>query len=305
MMRRSVFFGNGLNHYSDNNVTWGELLTLINKASEPLGENVPYPLKFEQIILSHSFGDKKIDEIELTIKNEISSLLNDIHTNQFYEELIELNFTNYISTNYDYALINAYQKLYPEQGISFKSTEKIYSIRRHYNLNIPDELNSKFWQIHGEVKVPKSIMLGLDQYCGSIGKIDRYLKGQGLINKIKVSSIAEKLKSNEFDGNSWIEAFFNTDVHMIGFGLDYSETDIWWMLNRRARELKRTPPQEHNRIIFYDIEKNEERDTLLKSLNVDVVITEVGNGDFKKHYETVIKLIKGESSLVNPTYIPF
>ena len=34
------------------------------------------------------------------------------------------------------------------------------------------------WPIHGTIQHPKSIMLGLDHYCGSIGKINDYIKGK-------------------------------------------------------------------------------------------------------------------------------
>ena len=29
--------------------------------------------------------------------------------------------------------------------------------------------------------------------------------------------------------------FFNSDIHIVGFGFDYSEIDLWWILNKRAR----------------------------------------------------------------------
>lgn len=36
----------------------------------------------------------------------------------------------------------------------------------------------------------------------------------------------------------WIDAFFFTNLHIIGITLDFSEIDIWWLLSRRARLLK-------------------------------------------------------------------
>ena len=50
-------------------------------------------------------------------------------------------------------------------------------IRRLKKISNSKELKKHFWQIHGEIRKPATIMLGLDHYCGEIGKIDQYTKG--------------------------------------------------------------------------------------------------------------------------------
>lgn len=55
-----------------------------------------------------------------------------------------------------------------------------------------------------------------------------------------------------FDGLSWIELFFNADIHILGLQLDFIETDLWWLLNKRAR-LSAIPS---NKIIFH-VEEDE------------------------------------------------
>ena len=82
--------------------------------------------------------------------------------------------TDILTTNYDglieHLLLSQNAKL-----ISKNNSETIYSIRRNYVY----EYNKKtitLWKIHGDTAAPKSLMLGLDHYCGAIGKMDDYIK---------------------------------------------------------------------------------------------------------------------------------
>ena len=45
---------------------------------------------------------------------------------------------------------------------------------------------------------------------------------------------------------SWIDKFILDDVYFLGFGLDYSEIDLWWLLQRKHRQPNR------GRTIFID-----------------------------------------------------
>ena len=155
-------------------------------------------------------------------------------------------------------------------------SEKIYNIRRFVEIDSAKR-NSPFklWKIHGDVHSPKSIMLGLDHYCGSIGKIDSYIKGQyALNNNVKVSSMEDKLKSysddkgsnNKLDFLSWVELMFFSNIHIVGFGMDFSETDLWWVLNKRARLSKEFKVP--NKIYYYVGEMVPSKKLLLESIKV-------------------------------------
>lgn len=41
-----------------------------------------------------------------------------------------------------------------------------------------------------------------------------------------------------------------TDVHIIGFGMDFSEIDIWWLLSKRARLMRAMSKTLKGRISF-------------------------------------------------------
>ncbi|MCJ8326248.1 MAG: hypothetical protein MJK08_04015 [Campylobacterales bacterium] len=104
--------------------------------------------------------------------------------------------------------------------------------------------------------------------------------------------------------------FFNTDIHILGFGLDYSEIDLWWILNKRAR-LGRTQKLK-NKIFFYTkkltyqecdklttkekekckqkIKENDEKINLLKSFNV--LVEEFNVKNYAELYKETIQKIK-------------
>ena len=139
--------------------------------------------------------------------------------------------------------------------------EDLYNIRTRkvYTKGYPDGSTHavKLWKIHGDAlrKSKKyddatgaSMILGFDQYCGQLSKLWAYLKGgyksDDIIEKSKDTEIdvakcntpmEDKIKNNQFDGISWAELFFNSNVYIAGFGMDYAEIDLWWLINQRAR----------------------------------------------------------------------
>ena len=203
-MNHSILFGNGLNLITKENPSWIDLLNSINNKAANR-KNLPYTIIYEYMYLckaQEAHPSKK--DVELTIKKEIAERLIEIKTNEIYERIKSLPARNFITTNYDYAFCEQFKKPVIEEN-----SEEIYSIRRHKEY----DCGTKLWFIHGEIGKPKSIMLGLDHYCGSIGKIDSYLKGT--YQKKETKHILKKLEAKEFDSTSWIELFFNSNLHRI------------------------------------------------------------------------------------------
>lgn len=97
-----------------------------------------------------------------------------------------------------------------------------------------------------------------------------------------------KIKNQDFDGYSWIEFFFNSHVHILGLSLDYSETDLWWLLNKRARLM--LDNEINNKIYYYDSDIDPAKETLLKSMSVIVCNVPRKNGYVSAHNELIEKL---------------
>ena len=299
-MKNSLLFGNGINRLTENSVSWNTLLEQLKGNKKFDNGELPYTMIYERVLLENDKNKSlKIDEVEYDIKREISKQLFEQKTNRFYSKLIDLEFDNYLTTNYENTFENTINNNYFFQNekkggfIEYNRTEKIYSIRR-YSKFIWNKRKAKLWKIHGEIANPKSIMIGLDHYGGYVSKINDYVKGNYRITKgkkkIRLKSIRDKVKSGEFDGISWIELFFNSNLHILGFGMDYSEIDLWWILNKRARLMNEIPI--NNTITLYSDKMNSEKKGLLKSLNVNVVEVEVLNHDYHEQYDKIFEMIK-------------
>lgn len=289
-MKNVVLFGNGFNRLNGG-ISWGELLKKIT--TEPLIANISNTLQYEAIILSSDYynyeplvtsdgyqiitADQKqlnvIDKpVEEIIKNRIKDELERFIPNRIYQRISQLDIEHYITTNYDHTL---YKQLYE---LEFKesnsnNTEKLYSIRRKFSLKNKDGKEKYIWPMHGTIQYPKSIMLGLDHYCGSIGKIDNYIKGNYEYGKdVKLEGLIKRLKNNKCDPPlSWIDLFFTHNIHIIGLGLYQDEIDLWWILNKRKRYIRQYGNEVgiNNKIYYYgDVEDNMRQ--LLNRLGVEV-----------------------------------
>ncbi len=284
-MRSTIFFGNGLNRISEKSVSWDNLLNKLKADKKFTNDNLPNTMVYERIFMEKHISGISQKTDELIIKESIAEAMKAQGSNELFELLAKMDFDNYLTTNYDYAFESALG-----ENANKLSTEDIYSLRRkrEYQTSKGSKI---LWNIHGEICHPKSIMLGLDHYCGSVSKIDSYVKGKYKYSEKgepkTVSSMVEKLKSNQFCDISWVDLFFSSNVHIIGFSLDYSETDIWWLLNKRARFV--IDGLVDNKVYFYTNDSDGEKHGLLKSFGVDVIVTKVIHDNYKNMYKSAIK----------------
>ena len=288
-IQQTVFFGNGINLVSNLNVSWNNLLQSVSGFTFT---NPPYTLQYEDSYVNflQSTTSKKSKEYDL--KQQYLLPIRSIKPNLLYRLLAGLKVTNFITTNYDATLDEEFITLNYIRDISVNTSEQVYSLRRLHRF-IKGKVEKNVWYAHGEEKYPKSIMLGYDQYCGTIGLLNDYLKGN---YKLPVStqlySMVKRINGGNTQIHSWIDLFFFTDVHIFAFGLDYSEMDIWWILNRRKRmivdnKIKSLP----NKIYFYMNDLDPEKAKLLKDFDVIVVRVNVSRNNYKSAYQQIINNI--------------
>lgn len=295
-MEATLFLGNGINRISKNPLDWRNLLLGLAK-NEHVSlrlEKKPYTMIYEELVL-HSTSKN-----EYSIKEQIQQQLKEITISPLYEELYSLDIKNYITTNYDFSL----EKVFEGNGYKrdFKKQETLYSIRTHVTM-LKTDRSVNIWHIHGDIDRIASIALGLDQYCGSVGKIDAYLKGnysykEGGKEK-RSQAISTKLEGRaSFDSVSWIELFYNTDIHIFGFGLNFSEIDIWRILNKRQRDLEIKKLPIKNKIYYYDVyykdEEQQAKYDLLKGFGVEVITVDLKDNDWETATESLLKRMKAK-----------
>lgn len=235
-----------------------------------------YPILYEQNFIQNadkteeSIKKELTSSIEQNIKNAISQ--KESIASWFRDFLIKNKIDNIITTNYDHGIEYILKKCGYKNDKN-NSSEKIYSIRRYKKFIDSKKKEIILWKIHGDIDVIKSITLGFDQYCGSLSKLNTYIKGEYKSSQnshIGQKSIQEKCKDRKLrDYGSWAELFFFSNIYILGFGMDFAEIDIWWLLNKRARIKLESPELIKNKIIHYSnphFDKNKE--DIFESLNV-------------------------------------
>lgn len=257
-MKNVIFIGNGINRIS-NNLSWNGLLQELqiedlqglNIKPESLPNSLPSTLKYEFILLSSYIRHKhkEGDDRQLRLKESIAKKMNTFNGNDIYNRLVEIPSVQFITTNYDHVL----DKTLMNKGYEFtdkNSSETLYNIRRFRAYKQNNSL-IKIFPIHGDIDAPKSITIDYNHYCGTVAKIDSYLKGSYVWEKgMKIDSIEKRIQNNDKQIYSWIDHFFFSDIHIMGFSLEWVEIELWWLLDKRRR-YQRTGLNIDNRIIFY------------------------------------------------------
>lgn len=287
-MAKCLLVGNGINYLSRNGQSWIQVLTDLSQITGKeqlimeLSEHKPFTLIYEEISLrSHAFNGTK----EIELKKHVSSLVKKIEPNRWHEEFVNSDIKNIITTNYDYSFELSCKNSTARKENLARETK--YSNFRRRTIN-----NTNIWHIHGEADVPNSITLGHEQYSGTIQKMRNYLTGDREATGGPVSPFKTGILNfeNESEIYSWLDIFLRDEVHILGFGLDYTEIDLWWLLSYKARLRHKRGNSLHVGETyfhhFYDQsidDKERAKHLILKSLEVNVRTKNV-NGDFKQAY---------------------
>ena len=256
----ALFLGNGFNRsVYPGALDWG---SLYGNEQERLNLS-NFTFLYEAGLLNSGQSDNQYkNKIAdgLRAATQVSNISYNINGIEIFGKLLEdHNISEIITTNVDKGIenvlteINGFAEEWPE-SIEQTAGEKIYSIRRNAIYKSGD-YKLRVWKIHGDIDNIASISLGFDQYCGSLAKMKGYLNGEYDLGKSHECRmpIRDKFKSPDgndlFDDISWIELFFKTNVYIACFGMDFSEIDIWWLLNKRCRLIKLGVPID-NKIVF-------------------------------------------------------
>lgn len=262
VIENTLFLGNGFTRSVFQDMpSWGDLFDGTDSSIKN------YTILYEAFRLHAERADKEEDTVKAELIQKIKTTFSDKNIREdiynlenFGQYLFQYHVYNIITTNYDNGIefILCDTCGYREQAVEGMVPERIYSIRTHKTfINDKTGHQVKLWKIHGDVSRIKSVMLGFDQYCGSLSKLISYVKGtyeSSQAGNKACCKIPMKKKCEEqmYDGISWIELFFCTNLYIAGFGMDFSEIDIWWLLNKRARFLLEVPEIKNSITYLYN-----------------------------------------------------
>ncbi len=284
-----LFLGNGLLRLQGED-SWEDLINTLSR-----GKYKDEP--FDALPLNFRIVAKTEDNVDVFLKE---------NKQKFYgkplcdtalkvcEQLLDIGFDEIITTNYGYEIENVCTSLL--RGELKKTNNKLGYIAQHtsgskkcepkyllhtynqvdYNNNNQVDYNNKaqkIWHIHGEAKKPNSMILGAYYYGTYLNKLKNTLDNR--------EDYRRRVGLSPLERTTWIESFLYGNVYMLGFGCDFSEWDIWWLLNRKKRE-----KNVHGKTYYFSIKgERPERDKLLDVLGVEVVELDRFDSDEKNKYK--------------------
>ena len=162
------------------------------------------------------------------------------------------------------------------------------SVRRRDNLHFCYIMERKglpplpVWHIHGDLGRPESMILSYYSYAKAISRLQKY--NRQLKNAFQDAVEARRMVVPR----SWTDWFILGDVYTVGFGYDFSEFDLWWAAERKARENARV-----GRLIAYQDRqaKSDPVCALLKSIGGEVNRV-YDYDDYIEYYRIVIDEIE-------------
>lgn len=290
----AILLGNGLNRCLKDYPSWDDLLQGIeSEFFSKLGPTVNSLLKYDAILCEAKgrYGSDNVSKRVLDCLKRLDTPQVAIENSKLFESILDSGVKTILTTNYDYNLENALvhgtsSPLFGKQIEGHYSFETRASDKRNNVIG-----NLDIHHIHGELKFPKSICLGITKYIDNLAKTMELLSdGESSQN---VSSLGRLIDLNVLARDpgwtkTWAELFFNSDVYIVGLGLSSDELDIWWLLMRRAQLLadREMNGKITNRIIYFPlISEDEQRDfSPFDVLHVECEPCKVFNGDWGKAY---------------------
>ena len=282
-----LLVGNGINRCYENGVSWDGLLAdMSDNYTEEQIKDMQCPAPLKAMLVTK-------DKAAVRLRNCSDKLSADIKPEQadMMKELLTIGFDDILTTNYSYefeavALNKENVSDYTLKKIMKHTDEVVKAEPRYllhtYNAVECERVYNRIWHIHGELRKTGSMVLDHYMYINLASKMKELCNKRG-----------NAYNRNEFTGKSWIDSFILGDVYILGFGFDLSEVDLWWLLERKKREIS-----EHGKVVYYNIadeedaKNNKPKLDLLNVLGAKINFLTVKNGDYRSEYEKAIFKIR-------------
>lgn len=267
-----LLLGNGLCR-AYGGMPWDMLLDEIKDSSAfPQAASsyiMPMPLK-AAMLANNTLSDKlrkivaegNASEIQQSTTNWGSFVKTTEQMREHIKKLVGCDFDYVLTTNYSYeieAALLGKEKLSPQGIAQLMNFCEVDNAQTQFLINTFNLVNNiPVWHIHGEARKPDSMILGHYYYGKLLRRCVARLDGTNerterkkLVAPGKEKEYVKNLKAKRSQKiGSWIDAFVLGDVHILGFGMDFSEADLWWLI-----EYKSNHPEFRGRTIFYEPEK--------------------------------------------------
>lgn len=270
-----LLLGNGINR-AYGFASWDELLNSIQtkvldpEETESL-KNIPYPLR--PVILTEDHLSSRLKEIS----GELSGLRAPEAEEALLRAYLRLPMDAVLTTNYTYELEKALDPKFvslPNRHCKARhvaydkgSVQTIRQMGTYFEVD-----GQRIWHIHGEAARPDTMVLGHYFYGKLLSKMQ---KAMPLLIGRRRSNGAKGLG---IDCRTWLDYFMTGDVYIVGFGMDASELDLWWLVNCKKRNFPDTTVT-----LFKPGIRTEER-LLAEAYGVRVISDGLTGTDYRGYY---------------------
>jgi hypothetical protein len=171
-----------------------------------------------------------------------------------------------VSLNIDELMVDALREAGAKEQKTPVAADMV-NLRPSFSWRI-DKTRGRVWQPHGRVSAPGSIVLGTEAYGKALNRLqaawgcakaaerlhpDSPRAGKWTPDAASawwnhrrgVKPFEPKAKKKDEHGKritlrlTWLDLFLGSDLIFIGTSLDRAETDLWWALHKRQRNLTR------------------------------------------------------------------
>lgn len=207
---------------------------------------------------------------------------------QLVKTILDANFDAILTTNYSLEIEKSilgdcsWNKIYSYYRTTMKQSarQKKYGIFQCTEL--PYNNYPLLWHIHGTSLRKDSLIMGQLSYGKLLSEVEKRTE---IATRGYYYSITNSVP---FYPKSWIDYFLIADVYIIGFQLDFSESDIWWLLSHK----KNINPK--SKVKFFQPYINDDMKLMLDSYNVktpSVLFEDTDNKDedFINYYNDILK----------------
>ncbi len=224
-----LLLGNGMLKLGDKSTSWDELLDSISTWDDkPNVKRIPYAMQPEALCGTDAEDIQRRVAEKIETAPAIHSLL---------QEILSLPFDAILTTNYTYEIEAELSK---KPFTSYARKKAFIALdgnaKANHNTFVCNAIETSdgrivpVFHIHGEKERKHSMVLSYYSYAKSLSLLTKYNKD--LENKLFES---QDNKTNH-RCKCWLDYFLLGNVWSVGFGLDVSEFDVWWAIERKSRE---------------------------------------------------------------------
>ena len=280
-----LLIGNGISISAGRSTKWDELIQKFlvkNNVDIPFSEIKDMPANMQIVVATKNNVKSELQTLKSSMVSPVSSSVAD-----YLKSIVDLPVDAVLNTNYDYDIeqalgvkpgIGAFEKCRKwTKDIKKGTNDKKYNLFQFSDLSL-NGIDKPLWHIHGDICSPGNMIMGHSYYGSLLHQIQNYMP-----DFFRQYNLSKKRGCNYYP-RSWVDYFLSSNVYILGFGLYTTETDLWWLIDKKREHFQNT------NIYFYTSENTETETTiLLKTYGAEVINTVQFKGNYKEYYLNAIQ----------------